>query len=371
MVAWRQEATLHTGAAALPVLDGSEFGFDRGWAPQGAGTLVVDLAAWRALGISSRERRRMQLTLSLYPYGVIAGGTMGQTYFGGSTLGASVWPIVEPAWLQSSPTSGYAPALAVERTWIVYLSGVKTDEVSSTATISVSTIELALTETRNAGGEWMPARTRNGQYILADVFAQLTRYLGVPLTIEWGASMVPADAVTPWRNGESAWEYLNAIRVAARRSFVLVPSTGTIRFLPLVPVDVGSAIPQPWLARGAELGGVGRVDGEDYADAIIVEWRHTDSKGEEVVTTEVAYATGVTDWRAATQLRHIELRGPRVAGIAQDIVTSLARLRSVASARTPVTQYTLSDLLTSNWLTVQYRLDTPWEATISTITSED
>lgn len=347
---FRLQATLHVAGAQLPVLPGSTFTFDRSWAPQGAGQLQLQLEAWDALGLDVATPRLAYLQVELLPYAPSpAGGTMGA-----STFDAGVFPAVVPDYYRTR--DDFTPS-AAKRTWQVYVTAARDDAGGHVTTLDVATIELQLQRLRNGGAEWMPTATGpGGGYVLADVWRQMSNYIGVPIPTVWGNYMV--GELQPWAPGATAWDFLDAARVAARRSYLIDPATGVVTFSsPTYVAD--QPLPADWLTSSRDRGDVARFDGLEYADCVVIDWRWTDAAGVEREQTDVAYpaASGITDWRQARKM-HRELRNAQpFPGVAQDLADALYRWRSVEVASYALEPYTLHDLRSAAWTTIAYAFD--------------
>lgn len=360
----RKRWSLHTTAGAVPLQDASTWGFDRSWAPQGAGEAVLPLDAPAAAAIVENSRRPLIIACDLWH--TLPGGTLGAGVLAGTKLGDAAWPL-EP--IATYPGTMVEPGtgLPIEhyrRAWQCWPGKLRRDRKERTLTVELLTAEVLLFEAVNGGAAWLPSRVSSPgavssepmPYLLSDVLTQLARYLHIPLIVDHSAAShaeVPEAAMRPWEPGESAWDWFTAMRVAAERSYRYDATLGRISFTGLRQAATGT-VSADWLEHVEELGGAGEQEFSKYAEALRVTWRWTDAlTGEEREQVEVALAPGVTDWRDARATGELEILSPPQAGIAAHIVEQLAKWRNVATATAPLDQHTLVDLVTGRGATAQ------------------
>lgn len=339
---------LHTAAGAVPILEGSSFGFDRSWAPQGAGRLVLPLDHPGAATLVEYARTPLRLVAELYASD--KGATLGSSTFGATTLGAGTWPVVA-----STP---YAPAGAAAQAdyqrvaWQVYPRRIRRDHVARTLMLEVATAELLLFEARNGGKPWMPRPTGPGAtYRVTDVLLELSRYVGVSLRIEHQNVTLPRGEVEPWLPGESAWAWFDRLRMQAQLSYRLDPTLNRIRFV-AATANVLGAVPRDWLDRQDDVGG-GRTDMTAYADAVEVLWQWRDRAGNDLEQRDVALAPGVASWRDARAWATFTMPRSPIPGWAAARVAQLYRWRNLTTVTLPLDATTLVDLNSGRGLAAQ------------------
>lgn len=344
----RKQWSLHTTAGAVPILGGS-WAFDRSWAPQGAGSVVLPLDHPGVFGLIAHDRQPLRLVCDLW--GTLPGGSLGAGVFSGATLGDAGWP-AEPVELYPA-TSGGVPLIHKRVTWHVWPQTLRRDRAARELTLGLATVELLLVETVNMGDPWMPAPTGpGGSYRLSDVLLELTRYLRIPLVVQPSAAAVDLALVEPWARGESAWSWLEGLRAAAGMSYRYDPNVNRLRYVAPTEAATG-ALADDWLELAEDVGGTGQSGGLRYADALLLTWRWTDPDGAEQTLDEVALAPGVPSWRAARRPLRLEWQSRPQAGAAARMVAQLARWRTTATPTTPLDQHTLTDLVSGRGATAQ------------------
>lgn len=355
MTALRKEWSLHVAAGALSVLDGSTFGFDRSWSPQGAGMLSLPLDDPLVETLQERDTQPMLLVCDLWH--TTPGAFLGAVTPAGLTLGASSWPADTGV---TKYADEYSDALPHRRiAWHVWPGYLRRDHGERIAQLPVSTAELRLVETRNGGDAWRPMPTAPGPtYMLRDVVAQLLAYLGVQVAVAGITSYpIPAADVGEWQPGDDAWSYITRLRIAAGCAYRYDAQTNTLRFLPIATPGTG-VLPAEWLDRVDDLGG-GESDGDQYADAVLLEWSWTAADGTQRTQRDLALAPGLTDWRQARRLRTIRRDMAPIPGYAQLLVAELSRWLVVNELSLPLEYDSLIDLVTGSgqWAQqVQYRI---------------
>lgn len=349
----RKEWSLHTTAGAVPLLEGSSWGFDRSWAPQGAGTAVLPLNDPASAAIVENSRQPLRIVADLWH--TMPPGTLGTGSMPGTKLGDAAWPMEDvPRYPGSMLDPVGDPITHLRRAWHCWPLRLTRDHKARQLRIELATIELLLVETLNGSDPWKPTPTGpGGTYLLSDMLAQLLAYIGVPLTVFASAATVPAEKVLLWEPGESAWDWFNAMRIAAERSYRYDPTRNTIRFVGIGESAIGE-VSTDWLEYADELGGAGETDLARYADALLIVWQWTDPvTGEEREQREIALAPGVHTWQQARQMQRLEVRSQPQAGMADRWVRQRVRWRNLATVTTPLDESTLVDLLTGRGQTAQ------------------
>lgn len=338
--AYTVEWSLHTPDGRVE-LSGGTFGFDRSWAPQGAGTVTAVAGQPALAGLVAGDTRPLVLHAEVSPW---TAATLEQTTLELRAPAPGLpavhwWPAPTAAtftYLDDTPATGptawqleQQPATA---SWYVWLQSREDDEGEGITTLQLATVEAVLQSKLNLSGQaWLPIAREFGGYNVADALAQLLRLLQIPATVvnRFTAPVVPYDQLEAWEPGQSAWDWWDRVRIATQQRYVLDPAKNELRVEPWTPLQPYS-VPTYWALQHRRLEGLDAGDEfVQYADGLLLTWRW-EVDGEERIQRDVVTAGGIP-WTAVRRGRQLERTGPPIAGYAQQLVDVMSRWRAVES----------------------------------------
>ncbi|WP_144719235.1 hypothetical protein [Agrococcus jejuensis] len=186
----------------------------------------------------------------------------------------------------------------------LYVTDVTVDETAGTMNVSLASADFLLTELINFGSDWMPrpGGSPGGvfQWSLDDVWGEFFRTFLVPLSLQ-AALQSPTTGIAwrnemePWRTGENAWSWLNAVRThVPGQRYLIDTKMNQVDFadLPLpriIPQRNGST------SIAARRSVEGFAEGQNqYADAVMIRYRdRTDANRPD----RLFFANAHGDWR--------------------------------------------------------------------------
>lgn len=341
---WDWSVTPLGESIATPVLEGS-ITVDTTRNPQVSASLKVPFVSWtRAKLFDPFTRAHVIVEIR---YSAVASGTLA-TYGAGSAPGTLA--TLDWSSKASNPQTLGGPATAIGnrvRRLHLFVSDVTVDETAGTMDVSLVSADYLLTELMNFGPDWMP---RPGpvaagvfQWSLDDVWGEFFRTFLVPLTMhsvyeDPSTGTAWRNEMEPWRTGETAWSWLNAVRTQVPGTRYLIDTqTNRVGFAPLpAPQPIGSVkvgATSVVARRSVEGFAEGR---NQYADAAMLRYVDRTDAGR---PDRLFFANAHDDWRLMRRA-YVEERdlptGWEPPDLAPARVDWTARFKRVTTVRRPI-----------------------------------
>lgn len=299
---WDWQVTPLGESVATPVLEGS-ITVDTTRNPQVSASLKVPFVSWtRAKLFDPFTRAHVIVEIR---YSAVASGTLA-TYGAGSSPGTLATLDWSSKASNAQTLGGPATAIGERvRRLHLFVSDVTVDETAGTMDVSLVSPDFLLTELMNFGSDWMPrpssASSGVFRWTLDDVWGSFFRTFLVPLTLhstyeDPTTGLDWREEMEPWRTGDTAWSWLNAVRTQVPGTRYLIDTqTNRVAFAGLPSPQLIVAQKQGATSIVARRSVEGFAEGRNqYADAAMLRYVDRTDAGR---PDRLFFANAHDDWR--------------------------------------------------------------------------